>query len=560
MTKLITSNTEDIMKKILFSIAALVSGLVLLSSCSDFLKEEPKSSLTLVDYFKSESDIVGNVNYLYRTGAPTFFASTGAYDPSRVALTSILTGYFVNVYEGQELHCAYSRLLTRQEKTQNVSNAMDDIWDGCYRAINNANGVIIAIPDIVKNGKMSAANGDKYDAEARFFRAFNYMMLVKFFGDVPMTEDFLYDLSFDTQLPRSPKKEVLDLIEKDLAKAASKLPDASFAANGHRVTKWVAEAALTDVLFWQGKYSEAATEAKKIIQSPKVTLTKNEDTALKSAYNKLRSTDDLDEVIYAYEFNASISTSSYTPTHAFDGQATNVFDKYSIFERCFGPTNRYLNVYEPTDLRIQPNQFFHWSYTRTDDGRTWNPPAFTPGFMDGFTNIDFAGMGYQYPGNWYYYDETAILETGQGTKDWNIYRYPEILLDAAESIAQSEGVTNDAADYLAQVQSRAFGKTVAELTTANKALSKDEFIKACWMERLREFPFEYKIWDDCVRTGKFPNISKTVRGKVDFVNLIGAVNGSDATFKESDLLWPISINEMQRNANLRPQNPGYKEK
>ena len=547
------------MKKIFLSIATLVCGLFLLSSCTEFLAENPKSNLTFKDFFKTKADIEGNVNYLYRVGAPTQFASTGAYDCSLIAYTSLLTGYFVNVYEGQELQCNYSRLLTRQDNTQSISEDMDGLWDGCYRVINNANGIIKAIPDVVQSGNMSSADGARLDGEARFFRAFNYLMLVKFFGDVPKSEEFLYDLSFDTELPRTPKAEVLALVESDLKTASANLPDAKFAANGHRITKWVAEMALTDMYFWQAKYAEAAAEAKKIIASGKISLAQNKDTGLNSAYNQLRALDDLDEVIYAYEFEASLGNNSYTPTHAFDGSATSLSNKYAIYERCFGPINRYLNVYEPDDLRIQPNQFFHWDYTRPDDGRKWNPPAFTTGWMPGFTNVNFANMGYQFPGNWYYYDEQAILSTGKGVKDWNIYRYAETLLDAAEAIAQSSGVNAEAAGYLAQVQSRALGKTVAELTAVNQALSKDDFIKACWMERLREFPFESKIWDDCVRTGKFPNISETTRGKVDFVNLIGAVNGSGGTFKESDLLWPISLNEMQRNPNLRPQNPGYQE-
>jgi len=33
-------------------------------------------------------------------------------------------------------------------------------------------------------------------------------------------------------------------------------------------------------------------------------------------------------------------------------------------------------------------------------------------------------------------------------------------------------------------------------------------------------------------------------------------NGSGATFKDSDLLWPISADEIQRNPKL-VQNPGY---
>ena len=545
------------MKKILFSIAALVAGLFLLSSCSDFLKEEPKSALTYQDYFKSEAHVLGNLNYMYRTGAPTQFASTGAYDCSNVAYTSLLTGYFFDAYEGQELAAMYSRLLMRQEKTQNISNDMDATWDGCYRVINSANGILAAIPELLSDGKLTQAKADQYEGEARFFRAFNYMMLVKFFGDVPLSKNYYTDLTQDTELARSPKSEVLSLIEDDYKTAVSKLPDATFKGNGHRITKWAAAAAYTDVLFWQGKYSEAATIAKQIIASGKASLAQNKDTGENSAYNQLRAIDDLDEVLYAYEFDASISTNSYTPTHAFDGQAVTLSDMYAIYERCFGPINQYLNVYEEDDLRIQPNQFFHWEYARPDDPtNTWTPPKFSVGLVDGITNIDFAGKGYNYPGNWYYYDEEALLSTGQGTKDWNLYRYAEILLDAAESIAQSSGVSAEAAGYLAQVRSRAAGKTVAALTTELQALGKDAFIEECWKERLREFPFEYKIWDDCVRTGKFPQISTTTRGKVDFVTLIGATTPSGATIKESDLLWPISLNEMQRNKNLT-QNDGY---
>ena len=110
---------------------------------------------------------------------------------------------------------------------------------------------------------------------------------------------------------------------------------------------------------------------------------------------------------------------------------------------------------------------------------------------------------------------------------------------------------------MAQVQSRALGQSVATLTTSLQSLSKDDFIHACWTERLREFPLEYKIWDDCLRTKMFPNISSTIQGSVTYENLVGATNGSGAVFKESDLLWPLSLNEMQRNKNLRPQNTGY---
>lgn len=256
------------------------------------------------------------------------------------------------------------------------------------------------------------------------------------------------------------------------------------------------------------------------------------------AFNKLRTQDDIDEVVYSREYDATVSNSSWFPTYAFNGTATAVFSTYSIFERVFGPTNQFLNVYATNDLRIQPNQFFHWEYTNPNTGVQWK-------------SEDAAGC-------WYYYDEEALLNTGIGTKDFNVYRYAEALLNGAEAIAQSSGVTVEAAGYLAQVQARSNmeGKTVAQLTSELQSLSKEAFIQACQTERLREFPLEYKMWDDCVRTKKFPVISKTEKGKVQYVDLVGATNGSGATFKATDLVWPISVNEIQRNPSLE-QNEGY---
>ena len=135
------------------------------------------------------------------------------------------------------------------------------------------------------------------------------------------------------------------------------------------------------------------------------------------------------------------------------------------------------------------------------------------------------------------------------------------MLDAAECIAQTSGVTPEAAGYLAQVQARAntTGQSVSDITTQLQSLQKEDFIEACWTERLREFPLEFKMWDDCLRTGKFPVISETVKGSVTYVDLVGATNAAGAIVKSSDLLWPVSLNEMQRNKKLT-QNDGYASK
>jgi len=522
------------MKNKITAIAILCAFVGAFSSCDDFLEENPKSSLTAVDYYKTQAQIEGNVNLLYRSGAPTVLTSAGsAYIGPFASVPGMLTGYFTNSYEGQELVCKYSRELTRQGNTMTVSSTMDGVWDDCYEAINIANGAIKNIPNV----SMDESTANTLMGEAKFFRAYNYFLLVKTFGAVPLSVEPYTSLD-NLYLERTPAADVYAQIEADLKDAESKLPAATFYNNGSRVTKYVAAMVLTAVYMQEGKYSEAATEAKVVINSPH-SLTANDDLALNSAYNKLRTTDGLDEVIYSYEYNSTISSGGWWPTYAFSSAATDVFKKYAIFERVYGPTERFVNVYETNDLRVQPNQFFHWKYTNPDNGKTWKSP-------DGA------------PGCWYWYDEDALLNSGRSTKDRDLYRYAEALLDGAEAIAQTQGVTAEAAGYLAQVKARANmeGKTASTIATELQSMSKDEFIHECWTERLREFPLEFKIWDDCVRTGMFPNISKTTAGEVTYETLVGAQNAAGATFKQSDLLWPISLNEMQRNPNLT-QNEGY---
>ena len=519
------------MKKILIN-AMVCAGLMSFTACNDFLDEEPKSTLTNVGYYQTEAQALANVNYLYRTGAIDKMASApSAYIGSFTSVNQMLTGYFSNSYEGQEQVCKYARELTRQNFTMRIAGTVDGAWDDIYKAINVANAAIKHIPEI----PMSDATKSQLIAEAKFFRAFNYFFLVKTFGGVPLfTEP--YESADNMELERSTAEAVYAQIESDLKDALS-LPAVKYQDNGHRISKFVVAMTLSSVYMQEGKYAEAAEMAKIVINSPHK-LTTNDGMGMNSAFNKLRTQDDIDEVVYSREYDATVSNSSWFPTYAFNGTATAVFLTYSIFERVFGPTNQFLNVYATNDLRIQPNQFFHWEYTNPNTGVQWK-------------SEDAAGC-------WYYYDEEALLNTGIGTKDFNVYRYAEALLNGAEAIAQSSGVTVEAAGYLAQVQARSNmeGKTVAQLTSELQSLSKEAFIQACWTERLREFPLEYKMWDDCVRTKKFPVISKTEKGKVQYVDLVGATNGSGATFKATDLVWPISVNEIQRNPSLE-QNEGY---
>lgn len=516
-------------------ILGLMCATVTLSfnACKGFLEEEPRSTVSRGVYYENEAQAIENVNSMYRRGAPVRYGvAASAYIGPTASISTMLTGYFTNSYEGQELISQYSRLLTRQQNTRIVSNTMNTIWNESYQSINIANGAVKYIPTI----EMNANERTRLVAEAKFFRAFNYFYLVKTFGAIPLITE-PYEAIENLYPERTAPAEIYALIEADLKEAVEVLPAAMFTENGRRLTKYVAAMALADVYLFQEKFEDAATYAK-IVTASAHSLTANDDLEENSAFNKLRTTDNLSEVIYSYEFDETINNSGWWPSYAFSASATSVFTTYSIFERVYGPTDRFLNVYGEDDLRIQPNQFYHWEYTNPNNGQTWRS--------------DVAGI-------WYYFDETALLTTGRGTKDWNIYRYAEALLTAAEAIVRSGNAVNaEAAGYLAQIKARADinGKTVAQYTTELQGLSAQQFVEACWTERLRELPLEFKMWDDCLRTKKFPVISATQKGVVTYQDLIGATNGSGATFKATDLVWPISMDELQRNGQLT-QNEGY---
>src|SRR5690606_9565002 len=414
-------------KKILF--ALLCGGLLTASSCSSFLDEDPRSAVTSAAYYQNEAQARENITSMYRMGAPVRYGvATSAYIGPTASVNTFLTGYFSNDYEGQELISMYSRQLSRQQNIRIVSNTMNSIWNESYRAINIANGAIKYIPEISMDENMKK----RLIAEAKFFRAFNYFYLVKTFGAIPLTTE-PYEAIENLFLPRTAEGEIYNLIESDLKEAVEVLPATQFTDNGFRETKYVAAMALSNVYLQQSKYADAATYAK-IVTASSHALAQHDDLELESAYNKLRTDDHSSEVIYSYEYDETISNSGRWPGYAFSSSATAVFGTYAIFERVYGPSDRFLNVYEPNDLRLQPNQVYHWEYTNPDNGRKWTSAA--------------AGI-------WYYHDEDAVLRTGRGTKDWNIYRYAETLLIAAEAIAKSTGVNAEAAGYLAEIKARA---------------------------------------------------------------------------------------------------------
>lgn len=512
-----------------------------LVSCDDFLAEEPRSEMSVDQFFTYPSHAYNAVNTLYRNGVAGFYSS-GVYGGSRAMLGGYISGLFDNPYKGQEVHVQHAQNLTLNGV--NLGSYFDGAWDPCYQAISRAN---LAINNIPETPGLTDTEKNQLMAQAMFFRAFNYFYLVKTFGDVPLILEPYSSLE-NLYVERTPIAQVYAQIVEDLTFAVEEgeLNDVPMPKNDFRISKGTAATLLADVYLnmsgfplQDDKYAEAAAAAKTIISSGNYSLIQNGATEAQSAYNVIRTSDVQDEYMYQVEYDASITENYWQPALSYPNSATawGIF-KYSITNNAYKPMPQFLWIYDAqNDLRAQEKQFFHSSHTYTSEGQQVTKTFETAPYL--------------------WHNNEALFETGQNNKDLVVYRYAEVLLIAAEAIAMSEGVTAEAIGYLADVRDRAYWKTNrSTIIAALTGLSVEEFVKEVWKERLRELALEYKVWADVQRTRQFPVTSEANKGNVNFVDVIGATTVWNKTFQEKHLLFPISDNERQRNPNLT-QNPGY---
>lgn len=520
-------------------LTVVLLGLFVLSSCTDFLAEEPKTQISVDQYFESPEDARSTVNTLYRDGVPTFYSAGDAYAGATSMMGGYMSGLFDNEYKGQEVHVENMHDLTLDPV--NMNTYFGNQWSSLYEAISRANTAIKYVPEVEA---LSASEESRLMAQARFFRALNYFYLVRVFGDVPLVLE-PYESLEDIYVESSEAEQIYDQIISDLEAAEENggLEQATFPGNNFRITEGAVQTLLADVHLHKAgypvqdneSYTNAAEVARSVIQSGVYSLIENGDNDENSAYNVLRTSDNESEYIYAIEYAEGIEENGWLPSYSYPNRmaALDLFT-YSISNNAYGPTDELVNVYDPDeDLRIQEQQFFHSE--RVIDGES-----------------------YEFDLSPYLYHETeALFETNAGVKDINVYRYAEILLIAAESIARSEGVNAEAVGYLAEVRDRAYWNTDQSTIEAELiSLSEEEFVEEVWKERLREFALEYKVWFDIQRTRQYPEASENNPGEVEFVDVIGQTNPWGSTFEEYHLLFPIPDDELQRNPELN-QNPGY---
>jgi hypothetical protein len=209
------------MKKIkIKSYLATALLLLLASGCKKILDEHPRSIYT-PDFFKTEKGVQGGITSMY-AHLRSIFGQPYYYN-------SLETGTDEYTY-GQSADQNFKDMdMSGVGSITPTSSRSDVLWGVAFSNINTASGVI---ENAAAVGTISAS----LIAEARFFRAFDYFMLVQTFGGVPLDLG-AGELKFNTSPSRkSVRNTVPEVYTKaifpDLVQAVNDLPDAPRVTGG----------------------------------------------------------------------------------------------------------------------------------------------------------------------------------------------------------------------------------------------------------------------------------------------------------------------------------------
>lgn len=481
--------------------AIVVVFLIGFSSCKKFLEEKPASIMVAENFYKTEADAEAAV--------------TATYD----GLNDQWNIYFRGIYLLAELptdnaECgqgvANSYIFALNDHTYGpVNDRIYTLYTYLYKTIANANVAIDHIPQI----QMDEKKKNRLVAEAKFVRGLLYFNLVRLFGDVPLVLHQVTSLN-EVNVPRTATSEVYQQIISDLEFGEQYLDVVNTQKNLGRATQASATALLAKVYLTIKDYAKARDKAKSVIDNTNYGLLDSyfDIFTPQNRFNK--------EAIFSVQCKGNTGTGNgfgmalYLPraTIPLAGGGKVAGNSADV------PTVEFYNSFKPGDLRRD---------------RTF------------FTQYDAGGGLVTFRPHWYkYFDPSAITNLGEGTLNYHVIRYADMLLTYAEAINELNGPTAEAYNAVNKVRRRAYGKPVGTTNAAvdlTAGLSKDAFLDALLDERRWEFGFEDQRWFDLVRTGKLISVMKA--------------KGS-TSIKDYHVLFPLPQRELDVNKSLI-QNPGY---
>jgi len=506
------------LNKKIFITCFLAMGLVI-SSCEEFLKEEPKDFLSPENYFQNESDVFNSLTGAYSATANgsqtyyhrnlpylTWFASDALYPP-RLSGSKMIDDFTFDADHGR------------------ISGTWTDIYD----AINRTNVILKNI----KNVDMDESLKRQYTAEARYLRGLHYFNAVRLWGKIPLMLEEVTSLE-QAYVVRSPINEIYDQIIEDLEFASEVLP--ATLPNG-RATKGAATGILAKVFLTKATseaagdndYQNCAELAKEVIDMPEHHLMED--------YEKAIGVED--------EFN---------PESLFEAQGDrNILPlgMHTIFGIFMLPSDIYGYIPgEGNDGNSDMVSEIDYFNKYDDEDYRKECTFITEGVNAEGDTIPWQEFTFPYPHPaWKYVDQSSSTRSGYAFSGNNvILRLADVYLMRAEALNEMNGPTEEAYEMINAIRERARNRdgnsSPSDVPADLSGLSKEEFRDAVIEERAIELGFEGHRWFDLVRTNRLVETIKEIH--------------PGYPVSEKHKLFPLPKDELLLNDKLT-QNPGWGE-
>lgn len=481
------------------------------------------------------------------------------------------------------------------------SGEAENKWKTLYDGIMRANAVIRDVPKVDMPGEQIAT----YIGEAKFMRALYYFQLLDFFGGVPLyDESVVLDDDFNSMKePRATTEQVRIFIIQDLEAAAASLPVKWSDSEYGRATKGAAYSLKGKVLLFAKNYAEAAKSFEEVVNDP---------AGAGYGYNLYPNYADLfkptgdqsEEMIFAIQNAGGVGMDYGMPMTFYMGSrssfgscwnnvmvATDFVDSYEykdgkpfnwndlfagfnesaeVKDRVFRATmsdnkaqvvaypeskEQLLNMYEQRDPRMAASILL--PYTRYK-GWLSNAPndcefvvAVGTNENNGFIRNNNGWECYLWRKFVAEYDMNgAINDRAHTPVNFPLIRYADVLLMLAECYNET-GRQAEAVTLINQVRSRVGMPGLNSGPAWLSATTREELFVRIKHERAVELAAEGHRFSDLRRWGLLLQLNKKIEygftGQRQFTRQV----------LERDYLWPVPATEIEKNAALAPNNPGW---
>ena len=494
------------MKKFL----AIISSVLMLSACADFLGIEPEGTTpaTGLDYSKVEN-IFKPVSAAYAS-----MRTYGTHDVPYFTMFEITSD---NADKGSTPEDAAPQKEMDEFTYTSTSSIVGNLWDDYYNVVSAANNAIYQMSQFRADSTLRQNNDnlklvDECEAEAKFIRAYAYFNLVRCFANIPvidrvMTSDEL------AAVEQSPKDAVYDFIKNDLEDAMLGLPATYSKSYAGRATKYTAHALKAKVHLYCAEYDSVAVNAGKVMASGQYRLMNN--------FREVFSVDgeNCEESLFEIQCSDLGKKTGDAPIFEYayhQGPRSNKPANMQGWGLCT-PSQNLIDFYNARGEVIRPATTLLYSGTTTPEGDYISEKCDNPVYNGKvYTPTSYNDWSY----NGYGFDHNV-----------RILRYSDVLLMYAEAVVRG------AAEYAqAGMNAQAAFDWVRDRAGLSPVgLSVDAVID----ERRAELALEEDRFFDLVRTGK----AAAVLGPAGFES------GKHEVF-------PIPEKQRQLNPNLY-QNNGY---